>query len=190
MTHNAKTCIERPRKIGAKYTGKGIGRDEIITQVDLSYEGKRDRWNGYNPNNYKAVIQDWEALEEERLSRKEKAQQEKLKVKQAKREARKATGEDESSDSLSSSSKDSFIDGGEANPLNSQFETKDPKVRTAVRNLRQREDLPKYLRNLDPNSAHYDGKSRIMKENPNPDLPETDNLFKGDNFVKFSGDAL
>ena len=76
MTHNAKTCIERPRKIGAKYTGKSIGRDEIITQVDLSYEGKRDRWNGYNPNNYKAVIQEWEALEGERQSRKEKAQQE------------------------------------------------------------------------------------------------------------------
>ena len=59
-----------------------------------------------------------------------------------------------------------------------------------MRNLRQREDLPKYLRNLDPNSAHYDGKSRIMKDNPNPDLPESQQLFKGDNFVKFSGDAL
>ena len=29
-----------------------------------------------------------------------------------------------------------------------------------------------------------------MKENPNPDLPEADQLFKGDNFVKFSGDSL
>lgn len=96
--------------------------------------------------------------------------------------------DDESDDSLSSSSHDSCIDGGEADIT--QFETKDPKVRTAVRNLRQREDLPKYLRNLDPNSAHYDGKSRIMKENPNPDLPESDQLFKGDNFVKFSGDSL
>lgn len=56
MTHNAKTCIERPRKIGAKYTGKDLGRDEVIQQIKLDYEGKRDRWNGYNPNDYKTVI--------------------------------------------------------------------------------------------------------------------------------------
>jgi len=68
--------------------------------------------------------------------------------------------------------------------------SKDPKVKTAVRNLRQREDVAKYLRNLDPNSAPYDGKSRIMKENPNPDLPADQQTFKGDNFVKFSGDSL
>jgi pre-mRNA-processing factor SLU7 len=30
LTHSAKTCIERPRKVGAKYTGKDLGRDEII----------------------------------------------------------------------------------------------------------------------------------------------------------------
>lgn len=29
-----------------------------------------------------------------------------------------------------------------------------------------------------------------MKENPNPHLAESDQLFKGDNFVKFTGDAL
>ena len=52
-----------------------------------------------------------------------------------------------------------------------EFTSKDPKVRTAVRNLRQREDVAKYLRNLDPSSAHYDAKSRMMKDAPNPDLP-------------------
>lgn len=31
MTHSAKTCIERPRKVAAKYTGKNIGRDEVLT---------------------------------------------------------------------------------------------------------------------------------------------------------------
>ena len=188
MSCNPKTCIERPRKVGAKYTGKGFARDVTITQVDLSYEGKRDRWNGYNPDKYKNVIQDWEALESERQKRRDQAKEDRDAKKQAKKEAKTAEGDDESDDSLSDSSHDSCIDGGEADI--SQFDTKDPKVRTAVRNLRQREDLPKYLRNLDPNSAHYDGKSRIMKENPNPDLPESDQLFKGDNFVKFSGDSL
>ena len=30
LTHQAKTCIERPRKVGAKFTGKDFGRDEVI----------------------------------------------------------------------------------------------------------------------------------------------------------------
>jgi pre-mRNA-processing factor SLU7 len=50
MTHTAKTCIERPRKVGAKFTGKDIGQDEVISHVKLNYEGKRDRWNGYDPD--------------------------------------------------------------------------------------------------------------------------------------------
>lgn len=49
MTHSAKQCIERPRKIGAKYTGKDIGRDEVLVQVELGWEAKRDQWNGYDP---------------------------------------------------------------------------------------------------------------------------------------------
>lgn len=67
---------------------------------------------------------------------------------------------------------------------------KDPRVRTAVRNLRQREDTAKYLRNLDPSSAVYDGKARIMKENPNPNLPDSLQTFKGDNWVKYTGDSV
>jgi len=50
--------------------------------------------------------------------------------------------------------------------------TKDPKVKTTIAQLRIREDTAKYLRNLDPNSAPYDGKSRSMKDNPNPMIPE------------------
>ena len=71
MTHNAKACIERPRKVGAKYTGKNIGQDEVFHSVKLNYEGKRDRWNGYDPDQYKAVIDEWEILETERSRRKE-----------------------------------------------------------------------------------------------------------------------
>ena len=42
----------------------------------------------------------------------------------------------------------------------------DPKQRITVRNLRIREDVAKYLRNLDPNSAYYDPKTRSMRDNP------------------------
>ncbi len=40
------------------------------------------------------------------------------------------------------------------------------KQRITVRNLRIREDTAKYLFNLDVNSAHYDPKTRSMRENP------------------------
>ena len=43
MTHTAKDCLERPRKLGAKYTGKDIQADEIIRSFDQSFESKRVR---------------------------------------------------------------------------------------------------------------------------------------------------
>jgi pre-mRNA-processing factor SLU7 len=41
MTHSAKDCLERPRKLGAKFTGRDIQADEIIRKFDQSFEGKR-----------------------------------------------------------------------------------------------------------------------------------------------------
>lgn len=37
--------------------------------------------------------------------------------------------------------------------------------------LRNRHDVAKYLKNLSEDAPVYDGKSRSMNENPNPDLP-------------------
>ncbi len=56
----------------------------------------------------------------------------------------------------------------------------------SVRNLRIREDTAKYLLNLDPSSAHYDPKSRSMREDPQPHKAKK--AFAGDNFVRKSGD--
>ncbi len=63
-------------------------------------------------------------------------------------------------------------------------------MRVTVRNLRLREDTPKYLRNLALDSAFYDPKSRSMRLNPLPDENPEDLAFAGDNFVRHSGDAL
>merc|ERR1719237_1132225 len=68
----------------------------------------------------------------------------------------------------------------------------DEKERYTVRNLRIREDTAKYLRNLDPNSAHYDPKTRSMRKNPyeHSGKAEDEVEFAGDNFVRISGDTV
>ncbi len=63
-------------------------------------------------------------------------------------------------------------------------------MKVTVRNLRLREDTPKYLRNLALDSAFYDPKSRSMRMNPFPDENPEDLVFAGDNFVRHTGDAL
>jgi pre-mRNA-processing factor SLU7 len=62
-------------------------------------------------------------------------------------------------------------------------------MKVTARNLRIREDTAKYLRNLNPNSAYYDPKSRSMRDNPTPQLG-SEAAYVGDNFVRISGDAI
>lgn len=64
-------------------------------------------------------------------------------------------------------------------------------MRITSRNLRIREDTPKYLRNLSLDSAFYDPKSRSMRSNPYGNAANPEDLpFAGDNFVRYSGDAV
>lgn len=153
----------------------------------MGYAAKRDRWNGYNPNQYKTEVEEsWRTIEDAKEQNKQEIAAEKLKKREIKASEKQTdeAGEVEIS-SDDSSSENSDIDNGNTD----QFVNRDPKVRIAVKNLRQREDVAKYLRNLDPDSAYYNGKSRTMKDNPNPDLPDNMQTFKGDNWVKFTGDA-
>ena len=56
MSHVTKDCLERPRSKGAKWTGKGIAADDKIEEIVLpNFESKRDRWNGYDPQEYSKV---------------------------------------------------------------------------------------------------------------------------------------
>ena len=43
MTHVLKDCLERPRRKGAKYTGEHIQADELVQDIQLDFEAKRDR---------------------------------------------------------------------------------------------------------------------------------------------------
>lgn len=168
MTHKRKDCMERPRKVGAKYTNSKIASDEF-TQPELSmdYDGKRDRWAGYDPAEHRAIVEEYQKIEE------------------AKRQMRaeKLNAEEENDEQDSDKDEDKYVD-----EVDMPGTKVDSKQRITVRNLRIREDTAKYLRNLDPNSAYYDPKTRSMRDNPYVGTDrEVD--FKGENSVRFSGDT-
>lgn len=173
MTHKMRDCFERPRAKGAKWTGKDIRPDEVIAEIELDWDGKRDRWNGYDASAHlqrikgkcsNKLIIDWELVESERQKRKALEldnMPEKLAVKVARHE--EAAGDSEESPS------DEEKYAEQAGQAGQRF---DAKTRMTVRNLRIREDTAKYLLNLDPNSAFYDPKTRSMRDNPNPNKPD------------------
>jgi pre-mRNA-processing factor SLU7 len=164
MTHKQKDCMERPRKIGAKFSNKNFGQDEIIQpKLKLTYDESRDQFNGYDPENYKQVIEEYQELEEIKNLQKE---QKKGEVKRLKAE-KKANGlAVDSSDSDSSQDSD-IVDDDKVNL--DKYQSTDPKTKSTIRNLRIREHTAKYLYNLQSDSATYNGKSRTMHDNPNPD---------------------
>ncbi|KAG5308887.1 SLU7 factor, partial [Pseudoatta argentina] len=168
MTHKRKDCMERPRKAGAKYTNFKIAPDEF-TQPELSmdYDGKRDRWAGYDPSEHRAIVEEYQKIEE------------------AKRQMRaeKLNAEEENDEQDSDKDEDKYVD-----EVDMPGTKVDSKQRITVRNLRIREDTAKYLRNLDPNSAYYDPKTRSMRDNPYAGT-EREVDFKGENSVRFSGDT-
>lgn len=51
---------QRPRKVGARYTGTSIAPDEHFqVNLDLDYDGKRDRWNGYDPEEHQRIVEEY-----------------------------------------------------------------------------------------------------------------------------------
>lgn len=89
-THIKKDCVERPRAVSAQKNGKNLMPDEHIEEIKLDFEGKRDRWNGYQPDDYKEVIEEWEKVEDERRSQKAKDQEERAKMKEKFKAQKKA----------------------------------------------------------------------------------------------------
>ncbi len=164
MTHKTKECLNRPRAKGAKWTGRDIQADELVQDVKLGWEAKRDRWNGYDATEYRAVIEEYEELEN-------------LK--------KKVKGIEEGNDSKP--------DGDEAQEREEEARYAEEsdmgrKQSTATRNLRIREDTAKYLLNLDLDSAKYDPKTRSMVD-MGAQADQAAALVAEDNFMRASGDA-
>uniref|UniRef100_A0A8C2XC47 Pre-mRNA-splicing factor SLU7 n=1 Tax=Cyclopterus lumpus TaxID=8103 RepID=A0A8C2XC47_CYCLU len=179
ITHKKKDCLERPRKVGARYTGNGIAPDEHSqVQLDLDYDGKRDRWNGYNPEEHHRIVEEYAKVDVAKRTLKAQKLQDELASGKLDQE-REHDSEDEDEDKY-------------ADDIDMPGQNFDSKRRITVRNLRIREDTAKYLRNLDPNSAYYDPKTRAMRENPysNTGMNPDEVGYAGDNFARYSGATI
>uniref|UniRef100_A0A383WHT7 Pre-mRNA-splicing factor SLU7 n=1 Tax=Tetradesmus obliquus TaxID=3088 RepID=A0A383WHT7_TETOB len=195
MSHKLADCLERPRAKGAKFTGKHIAADDKIQELQLAgWDSKRDRYNGYDTKEYAKVVERYEQVEAIRQELKGREQVEALYQQGKEAEAAAAAaaaGNGAAADGSGQGPDDAKI----ADDEDAAFGEVKKRVRTtaggstgSVRNLRIREDTAKYLLNLDANSAHYDPKSRSMREDPNPNRPANEKTFFGDNFVRNSGD--
>jgi pre-mRNA-processing factor SLU7 len=207
MGHGRKDCVERPRKVVAKYSGEKLAPDELVLpEAELNYDGKRDRWNGFDSGMYKEVVNEYEKVEEaKRLLKEEKLKEDILKNNEKEAEADRAVEPLPSGSALSGEpatgaesalkavdedeDDDEDADEKYADHVDMPGTKVDSKQRITVRNLRIREDVAKYLRNLDPNSAYYDPKTRSMRDNPykNTQKEPEDLDYAGDNFVRCSG---
>lgn len=164
-----------------------------------TYDSKRDEYHGYDADTHtKKVERIFKEREDMRQTlREENKEEEKQHEDNGDERKAKAT--------MSDSDLDSDVEGSD-DDSDDEFAQKEEKVFTSrlarqggvggaqmkvtARNLRIREDTAKYLRNLDPNSAYYDPKSRSMRDNPNPERPPEESQFVGDNFARISGDAV
>ncbi|SPP88059.1 pre-mRNA-splicing factor Slu7 [Drosophila guanche] len=169
MSHKRKDCLERPRKVQARYAESIVVHDEhIVSEASINYDEKRDRWSSYDPANHREIVEEYEKVEEAKRQ---------LKAEKLKNDPDAEISDEEGNE-------DKYVD-----EVDMPGTKVDSKQRITVRNLRIREDTAKYLRNLDPNSAYYDPKTRSMRDNPNPATPAEEAEFAGENFVRFSGDT-
>jgi pre-mRNA-processing factor SLU7 len=174
LTHKKQDCLERPRKKGAKFTNKDIQADEIIQDVASGYDAKRDRWNGYDPNEHKKVYDEYAALEAARQKMREDEIDNQtttdLAAVRKVAKAGKTEGKEGDAD-FGSSDEEEGDEEKYADAADAVGQKLDTKTRITVRNLRIREDTAKYLINLDPSSAYYDPKTRSMRDAPLKDIP-------------------
>lgn len=72
MSHKAKDCLSRPRAKGARWTGRDIEADEVVQDVRLGWDAKRDRWNGFDARQYMSVVDEFNEMDELRQKALEK----------------------------------------------------------------------------------------------------------------------
>ncbi|KAK7053462.1 mRNA splicing protein [Paramarasmius palmivorus] len=191
MTHKKQDCLERPRKKGAKYTNKDIRPDEMVQEVELGYDAKRDRWNGYDVSEHSKIYEEYSAVEaaRQKLREEEIDNQTTTDLAAVRKMAKAGKSEKKDDPDFGSSDEEDADEDKYADSADAVGQKLDAKTRITVRNLRIREDTAKYLINLDPSSAYYDPKTRSMREAPDNDIPPEDAKFAGENFFRSTGEA-
>jgi len=158
-----------------------------------TYDSKRDKYHGFEVQQHQERVREIHA-ERDAIRRRLRANKEKDQGEEG--DGEKDNGSDSDSDSdAGSDSEDDFVQRDSdtkmyTSRLARQGGVGGAQMKVTARNLRIREDTAKYLRNLDPNSAYYDPKSRSMRDNPNPQEDPSEVQFAGDNFSRISGDAV
>lgn len=180
LTHNRRDCVERPRKVGAKWSGVISSepiKEVIIKEAKLDFEGKRDRWAGYDPSTYQEeFLKEWSKVEDSHQRAKiQKSINKRLKSSKNKNEDDDNDSQDYSDDNIKGIDKESDKEEEEENDEEELYAEKtqvpehkfpDPYTRVSAKNLRIREDTAKYLKDLNSN-LFYNPKSRSMREQVN-----------------------
>ena len=80
MWRNDAQGLERPRKVGAKCSGKNIRPDEASqSHLGFTWDGKTDRWSGYDTEDHRMIVEEYNKVEmAKRQLKAEKIQQELL----------------------------------------------------------------------------------------------------------------
>ena len=172
MTHKTKECLSRPRKQGAKWTGKDIQADETVQNVQLGWDAKRDRWNGYDPSELQDVVDEYSSLQQVKENG----------INDAEKEPNSANR----TEALITAHEN--VDMSEEGTRYEEETDMGRHQSTATRNLRIREDTAKYLLNLDLDSAKYDPKTRSMVDS-GATTDQAAALVAEEGFMKSSGDA-
>lgn len=200
MSHQSTECVERPRKRGAWKTNEDIQQDEVLVDVrsenfgKLSFDAKRDQWLGYDPKEHADTIRRYDLIDAERQKKKLEQLNEKFSKTTDQKEGSELGDSDSDCGSDEHDSDDEEFKEKEGGHVISKRVARQggvggAELKTTVRNLRIREDTAKYLRNLNPNSAYYDPKTRSMRDNPTPDVNPENAAFAGENFVRHSGEV-
>jgi len=195
---NGKKGSRVPRKHCKLPKAAAGGRAGLEALGKVAYDAKRDRWHGYDAAAVHAdTMTRYAAVDAERQRKKEARTDARAARRRANPDSSNKSDSDSDSDDDSADDEDDEFRQGDANAKDFQKRIArqggvgGAQMKTTVRNLRIREDTAKYLRNLDPESAFYDPKSRAMRENPTPHLGDPKDLvYAGDNFARATGDAL
>lgn len=185
------------------------------TAYKETFASKRDQYHGYDRGRHNAVLS--QKYEQKQALRRELRDAQQAQAQADRQESAAAaagagggdgggggTGasdsdfDDSDADDRGDESDDDFVQRDEddrvlTTRLARQGGVGGAQMKVTARNLRIREDTAKYLRNLDPNSAYYDPKSRSMRDNPHPAAvaaAEATTDFAGDNFARITGDAV